>query len=317
MNNEKISIIVPVYKAEKYIENCIASIVNQTYKNLEIILVDDGSPDNCPEICDEWVKKDDRIVVIHKEKGGVSSARNAGLDVATGDYVGFVDSDDYIYEEMYERLLKSCIENNSDMSVCGVDHNGHKKCFDKSDVYSSEQAIGLMFDRSVSAFEGYTCNKLYKADVINKNGIRFDCNIKMCEDTKINYQYLLCANKVSVVDYCGYYYAENQYSACNNNSVRLGDSVIAVTSEFVKAVTPQQSYYDLMLNWCLQHWLGFINVVLLNNFDKSMANGVVDLIKSNFVSLIKSKNISHANKIQVLIITISKKIYYQIRGIRG
>ena len=99
-----ISVIVPVYKVEPYLNKCIESIVNQTYKNLEIILVDDGSPDNCPAICDSWAEKDSRIKVIHKENGGLSDARNAGMVHATGEYIAFVDSDDYIDPEMYQSL---------------------------------------------------------------------------------------------------------------------------------------------------------------------------------------------------------------------
>ena len=100
MNEPLVSVIVPVYKVEKYLDKCIESIVGQTYENLEIILVDDGSPDNCPTMCDEWAQKDSRIKVIHKENGGLSSARNAGLDACTGDYIGFVDSDDWIEPDM-------------------------------------------------------------------------------------------------------------------------------------------------------------------------------------------------------------------------
>ena len=116
--NPLISVIVPVYKAEKYLDKCVQSIVNQTYKNLEIILVDDGSPDNCPEMCDEWAKKDSRIKVIHKENGGVSSARNAGLDNSFGDYIGFVDSDDFIENDFYECLYDNLVENGADISFC-------------------------------------------------------------------------------------------------------------------------------------------------------------------------------------------------------
>ena len=108
MKSALISVIVPIYKVEKYLDECIESIVNKTYRNLEIILVDDGSPDKCPEMCDQWAKKDERIRVIHKENGGLSSARNAGLDVATGDYVGFVDSDDFIERDMYEKKINIC-----------------------------------------------------------------------------------------------------------------------------------------------------------------------------------------------------------------
>ena len=106
---ELISIIVPVYKVEKYLDKCVESIVEQTYKNLEIILVDDGSPDNCSAMCDEWAQKDSRIKVIHKENGGLSSARNAGLDACTGEYIYFLDSDDYIADNCIETLFYKSI----------------------------------------------------------------------------------------------------------------------------------------------------------------------------------------------------------------
>ena len=102
---KKVSIIIPVYKVEKYIDQCLESVTNQTYSNLEIILVDDGSPDNCPEICEQWKRRDDRIRVIHQENQGVSSARNAALKVMTGDYIMFVDPDDWIASEMVEKLV--------------------------------------------------------------------------------------------------------------------------------------------------------------------------------------------------------------------
>lgn len=115
--SELISIIVPVYKVEKYLDKCVESIVEQTYKNLEIILVDDGSPDNCPAMCDEWAKKDSRIKVIHKKNGGLSSARNAGLDGCTGDYIYFLDSDDYIADNCIEMLFNAIVSDGSDMCI--------------------------------------------------------------------------------------------------------------------------------------------------------------------------------------------------------
>ena len=104
MDYSLISIIVPVYKSERYLDECVGSLVNQTYKNIEIILVDDGSPDHCPAICDAWAAKDNRIRVIHKMNGGSSSARNVGIDNARGSYIGFVDSDDFFDTRMYEKL---------------------------------------------------------------------------------------------------------------------------------------------------------------------------------------------------------------------
>ena len=115
-----ISVIVPIYNVEKYLDRCVGSIINQTYKNLEIILVDDGSPDNCPQMCDDYAKKDSRIKVVHKENGGLSDARNAGMKVATGEYVSFIDSDDYISLDFYETLLETIVDNDSDIVECSV-----------------------------------------------------------------------------------------------------------------------------------------------------------------------------------------------------
>lgn len=126
---DKISVIVPVYKTEQYLNRCVQSITDQTYKNLEIILVDDGSPDNCPEMCDQWAKKDERIKVIHKRNGGISSARNAGLDSATGDYIMFADSDDWMEPDMAEFLYRLIVKYDADISRCGFyfDDNGTLK----------------------------------------------------------------------------------------------------------------------------------------------------------------------------------------------
>ena len=125
--NDLISIIVPVYKAEKYLRRCVDSILAQTYQNIEVLLIDDGSPDNSGEICDEYAEKDSRVRVFHKPNGGVSSARNLGLKEAKGDYIGFVDADDYIDKTMYEVLLCNLIKENSDISICSYnqeDSNG-------------------------------------------------------------------------------------------------------------------------------------------------------------------------------------------------
>ena len=119
-NEEKlISIIVPIFRVQKYLNKCVDSILNQSYSNIEVILVDDGSDDNCPQICDQYKKCDDRVVVIHKQNGGLSSARNAGLNIARGEYVGFIDSDDYIDENMFKILYRNMILAQADISICG------------------------------------------------------------------------------------------------------------------------------------------------------------------------------------------------------
>ena len=115
----KISIIVPVYNVEKYLEKCVRSILAQTFTDFELILVDDGSPDSSGAMCDQFAEQDQRVKVIHKENGGLSDARNAGIEIATGEYLGFVDSDDYIADDMYE-LLYTNIVKDADLSICGI-----------------------------------------------------------------------------------------------------------------------------------------------------------------------------------------------------
>ena len=127
MTEDLISVIIPVYKVEKYLDECLASVTGQTYRNLEIILVDDGSPDRCGEICDQWANKDNRIRVIHKQNGGLADARNAGIDVATGDYISFVDSDDYVDEDFLEGLYSALKKFNTKLAICNMttfDENG-------------------------------------------------------------------------------------------------------------------------------------------------------------------------------------------------
>ena len=171
--SEKISVIIPVYKVEKYLDKCIESVVNQTHKNLEIILVDDGSPDNCPAICDKWAKKDVRIRVIHKQNGGLSDARNAGLDIATGEYIGFVDSDDAVIPEMYEELLKNLQENDADISACGyydVNSLGYKIEKEQQDanelvVLNSDEVLKYVCFEKRGWELATVHNKLYKAAI--------------------------------------------------------------------------------------------------------------------------------------------------------
>lgn len=187
--NVKISIIIPVYKVEKYLDKCVESVVGQTYKNLEIILVDDGSPDNCPVMCDEWAQKDSRIKVIHKQNGGLSSARNVGLDACTGDYIGFVDSDDWIEPDMYEYLLNIGTKNNADVSRCEfvIEAKNSDSTVDSQNdselkVVSGDELIIELVNGDYN--EGIMCNKLYKRRLFDS--VRFKEGITI-EDCLANY----------------------------------------------------------------------------------------------------------------------------------
>ena len=188
-----ISVIVPVYNVESYLERCVDSILAQTHKNLEVILIDDGSPDGCPAICDEYAKKDSRVVVIHKENGGQGSARNAGLDVCRGDYIAFVDSDDRIEPDMYRAMLEKMIETDSDMAVCGT------KC-SNGEIWKLSHG-GEVLDRkelfiacvSYCDFHYVIWDKLYRRKIwCGETPLRFPENI-IHEDV-----YILC----DIVDKC-------------------------------------------------------------------------------------------------------------------
>ena len=208
-----ISVIVPVYKVEKYLDKCVESIVKQTYKNLEIILVDDGSPDRCPEMCDEWSKKDSRVKVIHKENGGLSDARNAGLNIATGALIGFVDSDDYIDIEMYEMLYNLILSTGSDISACGVQmvwENGEEPqmlTVSGEFVLDKNEAMKAVVEESW--LKQPVWYKLYKRACVER--VEFPVG-KCHEDVFWTYPAVANANKVAVSDFVGYYYLQRNGS---------------------------------------------------------------------------------------------------------
>ena len=209
----KISVIIPVYKVEKYLDKCVESVANQTYKDLEIILVDDGSPDNCPAVCDEWAKKDSRIKVIHKENGGVSSARNAGIDIAEGEYICFVDSDDFVRENYVQFLLSAIEETDADVSIMPFLYVG--KTIQQKKVKNQLVRIDNMsLNEAKLVFSNDLMfgpvSKLYKADIIKQNKIKFPQNVHLGEDTIFVFTYLKYAASISFGEKAEYeYYTEN------------------------------------------------------------------------------------------------------------
>ena len=209
MSNMKISVIVPVYKVEPYLDKCVSSIVNQTYSNLEIILVDDGSPDNCPAMCDAWAEKDSRIRVIHKPNGGLSDARNAGMAAATGELMAFVDSDDRIATDMYEHLYQRLTEDSSDIAACGVqmvwmDETSPRMLTRSGNcILNQEEAMRAIIEESW--LKQPVWYKLYKTELVRD--ILFPVG-KYHEDVFWSYQAVGRADKVSVSDHIGYYYLQ-------------------------------------------------------------------------------------------------------------
>lgn len=220
-NNPKISVIVPIYKVEKYLDRCINSIVNQTYTNLEIILIDDGSPDNCPAMCDEWTKKDNRIKVIHKANGGLMAAWIDGVKSATSDYISFVDSDDWCELDMIEELFKPFKEFDVDMSICDYYESYDKK----RTTYPSNKSnfVGLYNGEKLNQVKEctincpnsdirlYRVNKLYKKSTILNNLIYCDTRATISEDSCIVQASILDAKSIYFVNknLYNYYFRPN------------------------------------------------------------------------------------------------------------
>lgn len=211
--NEKISVIVPVYKVEDYLDKCVQSLVNQTYKNLEIILVDDGSPDACPQMCDKWAKADSRIKVIHKPNGGLSDARNAAMRIATGEYISFIDSDDCVADIFFEKLTEAMLRENSDIVECEVlkfcegEAPFCAACEFSAKTYETEEALSLLI--SEKAFRQHVWNKLYKRE--SALSVMFEKG-KLNEDEFWTYQVFGKAERVTKIDLPMYFYLQRSGS---------------------------------------------------------------------------------------------------------
>ena len=259
-NGPLISVIVPVYKTEKYLRKCVDSIINQTYKNLEIILVDDGSPDNSGAICDKYAQKDERVKVIHKENGGVSDARNAGIKAAKGEYLGFVDSDDWIELDLYSDLA-SCIRLNADVIIYNLKYLDEAGRIVKASPYLPEgylyinnkdmKMLRLLTENSLL---GYVWNKLWKKELIQKE-IFLDLMTR--EDICFMYKILDKINFIYCLNVYGYNYIQRNESLLHMGNVRnietLGvvNKVISVGIERLSKKNNQILYNIIMQNLCI------------------------------------------------------------------
>lgn len=223
----KVSIIVPVYNVEKYIDRCMKSLMNQTLHEIEIILVDDGSPDSCPQMCDEYAKQDTRVKVIHKENAGLGYARNSGLEIATGEYVAFVDSDDYVDTQMFELLYNEASKNSLDIIYCGYNNIlngaivGGKSEEVKYKEYKNEQCQEVLKgmlgnskgNKNIVKYEMSVWHGIYKMDVIQSNHICFCSEREFCSEDIIFHIDIIChCKKIAFIPNRLYNYCLNPTS---------------------------------------------------------------------------------------------------------
>lgn len=214
-----ISVIVPVYKVEKFLCRCVDSIIAQTYDNLEIILVDDGSPDNCGNICDEYAEADKRVKVVHKKNGGLSDARNVGMENSKGELIAFVDSDDWLSLDYFEVLYRNLLNTDADISICDFlrldnELDANVSSMGEIETFTNLEAIEQLFGRLYLQFV-IACGKLYKRKVIGDKSFPIG---KIHEDEYLTYRLLYDSHRVCYTSHKMYYYWQHSGSIMSNTS---------------------------------------------------------------------------------------------------
>lgn len=311
----KISIIVPVYNVEKYLRRCVDSILCQTYENIEIILVNDGATDSSPAICDEYLKKDKRVKVIHKQNGGLSSARNAGLDIATGDFIGFVDSDDFIAEDMYESLLREISGDKLNVANCM-----YVRYYDSGETSPSrvvhicdEEVKSIDFFKKLLLHTGdmSVCSKLFPKEVIGNT--RFPVG-KLNEDLIFIVEIIEKAEKIKFIGKVGYYYYVREGSI----SSKYGKSFIDMQKNALWILDLVKEKYPDLKIFALRFAL-YQNMAYLLAVPKSEAGkhndtyiSAVKFLQKNFFSIFKNPYLKKKEKFLISAVAILPKTVAKI-----
>lgn len=320
--NKLVSIIVPVYNTEKYLNRCIQSIQNQTYENLEIILIDDGSTDSSGKICDEFAKKDDRIIVIHKPNGGVSSARNKGLDIAKGEYITFVDSDDYIENNTYQNVVN--IFQTYDVDIvnfqCIMELNYRKKSMTKSRYglidYSKDktQILDMFLERHEQFYLWCT---VFKRSTIKQ--IRFVEDLKFGEDCYFSFNSILNSNRMYIMNKAFYHYCCNEDSS--TRKFNHNKWVIKIENYYRIWLLIYNRIVELNLNIYKKTCVNYIYITTINllkelacNVDYSNYKMFVNhLLEENFYKEFEKVDVLNKKKLKEVLITRKYNYYLKFR----
>jgi len=320
--NPKISIIVPVYNVEKYVEKCIDSILNQTFKEFELILVDDGSTDSSGCICDKYKDKDNRIIVIHKENGGLSSARNTGIKIAKGDFIGFVDSDDYIAENMYKKLYDLCIDNNCEISVCkfGEEVDGeiiNTKEYESLKIMDNEEGMKELFKGILYRFS--SCNKLFKREVFKD--IIFPKG-RIHEDLSTTYRLFANANKIAYINYAGYIYVKRSDSILTSSySEKRLDAFIGWSEilDFINEKYPmlKDTVYACYTYACIDHMNYILNQVQHKDEKKELLSVIRRNVKIYYKDILSNKILTKKYKVLMSMLNYDSNLVVNLNSLRG
>ncbi len=316
--NILVSVVVPIYNVEKYLQKCLTSICNQTYKNLEILLINDGTKDNSLKICNETAKKDERIKVISQKNGGLSKARNTGLKEATGEYICFIDSDDFVDSHYIEYMLTNILENDADICACDfyyINENGDtwsKNIIKSNQIFTNIEAICDILSEEQTT-EVMTWNKLYKRNLFIDNNIIFPVG-KLNEDNFTTYKLYYFSKKITLINDKLYYYLQRNNSIMGQkfNTKRLDIlTSIKETKEFFK-VNNLKIDQELIACYELSIILNLINTMMRNNYNGSEKQELIDMIRSNKKSYLHNKYIGLKNKLLVILLGKTGNIYSKI-----
>ena len=318
MENETISVIVPIYKVEKYIRKCIESIISQEYKNLEIILVDDESPDKCGEICEEYAKKDNRIKVIHKKNGGLSDARNVGINYANGEYIGFVDSDDYIESDMYKVLYKNIKKYEADISICKyrevLEDKQYKSCEVKQEqieIYSNleEKWRQLLLGNKIT---DHAMNKLYKKDLFDD--IKFRESYKF-EDIDIMYKLFEKSKRIVFTTYIGYNYLQREGSIVKTMNDRSTLDLMEVVNDRYNYIKDKRILENLNKARRIRFIYRYHVIFAKNNSKEYYSNKLLEeynFFRTNYKTTRAEFNIRLYERILIRLLFVNRNLFYTI-----
>lgn len=312
-----ITVIVPIYNVEKYINKCIESIKKQTYKNLEIILVDDGSTDRCGEICDNYSKKDNRIIVIHKENGGLSDARNTGVDWAKGEYITFVDSDDYLDKNYIEKLYRAIKKDNTEISQCGIiKFNEELKetqyiGYSENNIITTKQSI-IDMSKEHWVENVVVWNKMYSKELIKD--IKFAKGM-LHEDEFFTYKALYNSDKISIIKDYLYYYRQNSQSIMGKKYDLKRLDILEAFNEridFFKSRREEELYNYSLLRFLDVIKLCYCNVKQYYNSEVELLKKLRVKYKEIYKEIIKIKNISVKSKMKKYFFYRMPNLYYKV-----
>lgn len=310
----KISIIVPVYNVEDYLDECIQSILKQAHWDIELLLIDDGSKDASGRICDKYGMQDDRVKVIHKENGGVSSARNNGLKLASGDYIAFVDADDYIEPDMFKTLLYLSEEHNTDISISTVFIRNETARNDKTTVLQREDVLNTLLSMHISG-EGSIpctmCDGIYRRELFD--GLTFPDDIHHYEDYLMKVMVVNRANNVVSTTHPFYHYRVREDSA---NHVTINKKILTCLKVADRLVENGVHLLNTQYRDVKSYFIGqcYFKLILSNITERGISNIIKASIKENWFKILNSSSISTIDKIMMISYIITPTLNSKLFG---